>query len=132
MTSGKTPEIVHPFSWKKLSVISVVTTTGRMYFRIHGGKTIRAEDVTAFLRQALRQLPGQIILYWDGLPQHRSKKVRRFLEKHPRLQVHPLPPYSPDLNPDEGVWNYAKTRELPNLVIKDTIQKKKGVTYSPP
>jgi len=119
---GKTPVLIHPFNWEKLSAISVVTSVGRLYFRLHPKKTIRTGEVIAFLGQFLRQVPGRIILYWDGIPPHRSKKVKKFLVKHPRLQVRRLPPYSPDLNPDEGVWNYVKTRELPNLMVRDNYE----------
>lgn len=119
---GETPIVTHPYNWDKLSVISVITTTGRMYFRIHPGETIRGDKIIAFLRQFLRQVGGKIILYWDGLPAHRSNKVKKFLTKHPRLHIRRLPPYCPDLNPDEGVWGYVKTRELPNLVVKDTAE----------
>lgn len=75
-----------------------------------------------FLRQLLQQVEGEIILYWDGLPAHRSRKEKDFLAKHPRLQIRRLPPYSPDLNPNEGVWSYVKVRELPNLAAKDSAE----------
>ena len=95
---GKTPVVVHPFNWNKLSAISVITTAGRLYFRLHHGKTVRGDRVVEFLRQFLQQVEGEIILYWDGLPAHRSRKVKDFLAKHPRLQIRRLPPYCPDLN----------------------------------
>ena len=117
---GHTPVVIHSFNWEKLSAISVVTSKGKLYFRLHPNKTIRGEEVVEFLHQFLRQVPGDIILYWDGIRPHWSKKVKKFLAKHTRLQVRQLPPYSPDLNPDEGVWNYVKVRELPNLVVKNT------------
>jgi len=30
-----------------------------------------------------------------------------------------LPGYTPDLNPDEGVWNYVKRVELANVCCSD-------------
>lgn len=119
---GKTPVVIHPFNWDKLSVISVITTTGKLYFRTHPGETIKGDMVVDFLRQFLKQAKGKIILYWDGLPAHKSKKVNTFLAKHSRLQIKRLPAYSPDLNPDEGVWDYVKTRELPNLTVEDSAE----------
>lgn len=119
---GKTPIVIHPFNWDHVSAISAITTTGKLYFRLHPGETIKGDKVVTFLRQFLKQVKGKIILYWDGLPAHRSKKVKDFLAKHPRLQIKRLPPYSPDLNPDEGVWDYVKTRELPNLAVKGTAE----------
>lgn len=124
---GKTPVVVHPFNWDHVSAISVITTTGKLYFRLHPNKSITSDKIVAFLRQFLRQVKGKIILYWDGIPPHKSKKVKDFLAHHPRLQIRRLPPYSPDLNPDEGVWDYVKTRELPNLTMKDTTELVRNV-----
>jgi transposase len=53
--------------------------------------------------------------------------VKEFIDQHPRLQIRRLPPYSPDLNPDEGVWDYVKTRELPNLTVKDITELVRNV-----
>lgn len=117
---GKTPSIKHLYNWEKLSCISAITTTNKLYFRLHRGKSIKKEEVIEFLRRLLRHIKGKIIIFWDGLPQHRSKKVKDFFKKHPRLEVHRLPPYSPDMNPDEWVWNYLKIRELGNFCAKDT------------
>jgi transposase len=119
---GETPVVVHPFNWDHVSAISVITTTGKLYFRLHPNKSITGDKIVIFLRHFLRQVRGNIILYWDGVPPHKSKKVKEFIDQHPRLQIRRLPPYSPDLNPDEGVWDYVKTRELPNLTVKDTTE----------
>ena len=35
-----------------------------------------------------------------------------FIASQPRLHVFHLPPYSPDCNPDEQVWNHLKYQEL--------------------
>lgn len=40
----------------------------------------------------------------DGHSAHRSKRVRAWLGAHPDdVELHFLPPYSPELNPDELV-----------------------------
>jgi len=124
---GCTPSFRHPFTWHKLSVISAVTSKGQMFFRIHQKKSVKDVDIVNFLRQILKQIKGRIILYLDGLPQHRSKKVKKFLSKYERLEVQRLPSYSPDMNPDEGVWSYIKTRMLPNLSIRSAGELKKKV-----
>ena len=48
----------------------------------------------------------------DGASPHTSKKTKTFIEKQKRLHVFYLPPYSPDFNPDEKVWNYLKHQAL--------------------
>lgn len=124
---GRTPVVVHPFNWDHVSAISVITTTGKLFFRLHPNKSITGDKIVTFLRHFLRQVRGNIILYWDGIPPHRSKKVKDFLAQHPRLQIRRLPPYCPDLNPDEGVWDYVKTRELPNLTVNDISELARNV-----
>jgi hypothetical protein len=55
-------------------------------------------------------------LVWDGLPAHRSKVMGAWLgcQRH-WLVVEPLPGYTPDLNPVEGLWSNLKGVELVNL-----------------
>ena len=127
---GCTPSFRHPFTWHKLSVISAVTSKGQMFFRIHKKRSVKDVDIINFLRQMLKQIEGRIILYLDGLPQHRSKKMKKFLSKHDRMEVRKLPAYSPDMNPDEGVWSYIKTRMLPNLSIRSANDLKEKVKLS--
>ena len=56
-------------------------------------------------------------IIWDGSPIHRSKLVKAFLARGAAKRIHleQLPGYAPDLNPDEGIWNYLKRRELANV-----------------
>lgn len=127
---GRTPIFKHPVKWYKISAISAVTTGGQLFFRLHRKKSVTNVDVVNFLRQILYQINGRIILFMDGLPQHKSKKVTTFIKKHERLEMRRLPAYSPDLNPDEGVWSYVKTRMIPNLVIKTASELPQKVKSS--
>lgn len=54
-----------------------------------------------FLKHALRQLPGKLLVVWDGSPIHRSKAVKEFLKSGAasRLLLEQLPGYAPELNP---------------------------------
>ena len=49
----------------------------------------------------------QVILIWDGASYHRSQKVRTAAEAL-GFQLLPLPAYSPDLNPIEGLWKWLR------------------------
>jgi DDE superfamily endonuclease len=53
---------------------------------------------------------------WEGSPSHKGH-VRTFLAEGGARQAHveQLPPYAPDLNPGEGVWNLLKNVERRNL-----------------
>jgi transposase len=55
-------------------------------------------------------------LLWDGLPAHRSRAMRAWLEtQRSWLVVERLPAYAPELNPVEGLWASLKAVELANL-----------------
>jgi len=64
--------------------------------------------VTFFLRHLLRQISGHLIVLLDNGKTHRSDSIVDLLSRTSRLHLEPFPPYAPELNPDEGVWNHLK------------------------
>ena len=71
------------------------------------------------MRDLKKHLHGQkAILIWDGLPAHKSKKMKQYLESQRGwLQIETLPGYSPDLNPVEDLWSNIKGQELANRCV---------------
>ncbi len=69
----------------------------------------------------LRKISGKIVLIWDGSPIHRAHEIKDSLKRGAakRLHLEQLPGYAPDLNPDEGMWNYLKRVELGNVCCTD-------------
>lgn len=71
----------------------------------------QAEVLKAF-EQFLALYPDKLIcIIWDNAPFHRGKEIKAALRKGQLLdRVHliPMPPYAPDHNPTEHVWNTAK------------------------
>jgi transposase len=49
-----------------------------------------------------------VIVVWDNGKIHKGPLVRALCAAFPRLHLEALPPYAPELNPDEGVWTLAK------------------------
>jgi len=64
-------------------------------FRLLPDANFGANECVAFLRQLKQNTKGPVILIWDRLLAHRSKKVERFLAGQSRLQIELLPPYAP-------------------------------------
>lgn len=68
------------------------------------------------MQALIRQIDGPLLIVWDGLPVHRSKHVRDFVDAlDGRIALERLPAYAPELNPVEYLFGYAKQRELANL-----------------
>jgi hypothetical protein len=77
------------------------------------------------------------VLVWDGLPAHKSAKMRAWTASRPWLRVYQLPGYAPELNPTENIWSSLK-RSMANLApgtITDLVQitknRLKGMQYKP-
>jgi transposase len=83
-------------------------------------EAFRGPGVVRFLNHLLRQIPGKLLVIWDGAPIHRSKVVKTFLAEGgaERLWLEQLPAYAPDLNPVEGIWRYLKRVRLRNICCR--------------
>src|SRR3954453_20852474 len=68
------------------------------------GGAVKAPDLVRFLRRLVRDARRKVFLILDRLQAHPSRLTRVWLaEPRAEIEVHYLPPYSPELNPDEGV-----------------------------
>ena len=67
------------------------------------------------MRELVSRIKGVRSVIWDNKMIHRSLIIKDFLAEHNnRLITRRIPAYSPELNPDEYVWNALKYQELPN------------------
>ena len=115
---GRTPVLQYHFNWHQLSVISGISFY-RFYFRLFPG-SIKGPQVIEFLTALKRHIKRKLLVIWDGLPAHRSRLVRDYLEQlNGAIQIERLPGYAPELNPVEYIWGYLKQHELPNLCAKN-------------
>ncbi len=113
---GQTPILREWCTRDHLSAISALSPEGQRY--VHGQDgSLNSEDVVAFLEHLLREIPGRLVMIWDGAPIHRSQVIKAFLANGaaPRLHVERLPAYAPELNPGEGLWQQLTGVELRNV-----------------
>ena len=116
---GKTPVLRTPCKYDHLretagfrvSVASAVTTGGKLVTQIRD-TSFDGAAIVGFLKHLLHEIAGKILLIWDGARIHNCKEVKAFLSQGgaARLELVRLPTYSPELNPDEGVWHWLKRR----------------------
>lgn len=115
---GQTPVLQLSFNWKVLSAIAGLTVWN-FYFRLYPG-TIKSPQVIDFLHRLRRQVDRKLLIIWDGLAAHRSRRVLAYVEStQGDIRLARLPAYAPELNPVEYVWGYCKQHELPNFCPKD-------------
>lgn len=110
---GQTPVVSVTGAKGGISVTSAISRSGRLLFRIEHEK-VNGKLHIEFLNQILRHHPlRKIIVVEDRAPTHRSAVVEQFITEHKRrFARYFLPPYSPELNPDEETWNYLKNKKL--------------------
>ncbi|WP_198536472.1 transposase, partial [Paenibacillus sp. DMB5] len=65
---------------------------------------------------------GKMALILDNSRIHHATELQLFLKEHPRLQLVFLPPYSPNLNPVEGLWLWLKADVVNNIFLKNSIR----------
>lgn len=115
---GQTPQLTFSHAWGKLSVIAGITWW-EFYFRLYRG-SIKAAQAVDFLGHLRRQLTGKLLIIWDGLAVHRSRRVRDYVEgSEGQIVLARLPAYAPELNPAEYIWGHLKHHALANFCPRD-------------
>lgn len=105
---GNTPVTSKPAKRERISLISTVTNRGKMRFSLYEG-ALEKRRLIGFLEKLLLEVTHHVFVIMDNLPVHKSKEVRAFAEQNKdRITLFYLPPYAPDLNPDEYLNNDLK------------------------
>lgn len=114
---GQTPIVKTTGARFSVNMISAISPRGLMRFTTIDGR-LNADKFVDFLKRLLHNANQPIFLIVDGHPTHKSKKVREFIEStEGKLRLFILPPYSPELNPSELVWNNLKTHRIGRKMI---------------
>jgi hypothetical protein len=94
---GQTPILHEKLTRDHLSAMSGITLEGKLLM-LEQERAFKGEDVVGFLKHALGQIPGKLLIVWDGSPIHRSKAVKEFLEGGAveRIRLEQLPAYAPE------------------------------------
>jgi len=127
--AGRTPVLAVPGrSRQKVSVVAALCRSPagrvRLYHESLPGRDVDGVAYADFLRgRVLARVGGPVVLLHDGLSAHRDEGVGFLADDYAaRLAVEEFPPYSPELNPVEPLWNWLKDKELANFVPDDLTQ----------
>jgi transposase len=116
---GQTPVVRSTGARLRLNLISAVNRKGKMRFMLEKGK-FNNEVCCRFLDRLMVGVRRSIFLILDRHPVHISKEVADKVRSYEgKLRIHFLPPYSPDRNPDEGVWQEVKAHHIGRAGIFD-------------
>ncbi len=91
-------------------------------------KTLNAESTISFLKKIEDAYPtkDKIHVFCDNARYYRNKSVTSHLQNS-KINLHFLPPYSPNLNPIERVWKWMKERVLYNTYYEDFHEFKQAI-----
>lgn len=124
---GRTPVVKTTGQRQKVSAISAVSAKGGFWSRTYSG-LLNAGCFVEFLKAFRRGGRGKVFLVVDGHPSHRAKVVAAYVAAcRGELELHFLPPYAPDLNPDEFVWQHAKTNGVAKKPLRQNESLKERV-----
>jgi transposase len=105
---GQTPVVQVPGQRQSVSAASAVNSKGGFWFAVYSG-ALDGQLFAQLLRQMMKGRRKPLHLVLDGLPAHKTKLVREYVDSlKGKLTLHFLPGYAPDLNLDELVWSHAK------------------------
>lgn len=124
---GQTPVVSSTGARFGLNLISAVSAQGEFRFMTVEGR-VNAGVFIDFLKRLVHNAERPVFLIVDGHAAHKAKKVERYVESlEGRLELFFLPPYSPELNPDECAWNDLKNNAIGRQQITDPESLKNEV-----
>ncbi len=127
---GQTPVVKTTGARFSVNMISAISPRGKLRFMTIDSR-LNAAIFIEFLKRLIHNSEKPIFLIVDGHPTHKAKKVREYIESTKgKLRLFILPPYSPELNPDELVWNNLKNHRVGRKMITGPDDLKKKVISS--
>lgn len=107
---GQTPVLAAPSKRHGLTMISAISNQGLVRFEFIEG-AMNTDLMIEFMEGLITDSAGKVFLILDNLRVHHAKLVTEWLQEHQaKIEVFYLPPYSPELNPDEYLNREFKTR----------------------
>jgi hypothetical protein len=122
---GRTPLLLHRAKQRdKVSVVAALTLSPvcghvGLHAQTLAGAYVDAVSYGFFLRRLLHAVRGEVVLVHDKGSVHRGPVIRKVQGEFARLHVYEFPPYAPELNPTEYLWNWCKDKKLPNFAPRD-------------
>lgn len=93
-----------------VNMVSAINNSGNVRFKLFTGKMVSKKFIE-FLRRLTKFQNQKIIVIIDNAPYHKSALVKKWAKKNRDIiEIVYLPPYSPEINPDEYLNNALKQK----------------------
>lgn len=113
---GHTPVVTGSAVRQAVKMVSAIGQRGELSFQVHEGP-MNAERFVEFLESLVHDFDTPVFLVVDGSSVHKAKIVTHYVAgTQGRLELFFLPPYSPELNPDEWVNKNVKHDRIARAV----------------
>lgn len=123
---GGRKEIPTNGSQKRINILGALDLE-KMALHAKEYKTINGENIIAFLGNLQEVMPiGIINIILDQARYHTCNEVKTWIQSNPRIKLHYLPPYSPNLNSIETCWKIMHeytTNNIYHASFKDFTEK---------
>jgi len=130
---GQTPVVPGTGRRFGCNMISSITNRGTLRFMIFR-RRFNAGVFLIFLGRLIRSTDRKVYLIVDRHPAHKARKVERWLDEHQeRIRMFYLPPYSPELNPDERLNQDVKSNAVGrrrSRTLSEMLQNLRGYLRS--
>lgn len=115
---GQTPIVHRTGERDSVNMISAITPRGTLKFTTYRG-TFTSTVFIEFLKKLLRDTSTPVYVIVDNASQHTAHAVKKYVTSTGgRLKIFFLPTYSPELNPDEWVWQNVKNHQIGRKAIQ--------------
>jgi len=125
---GRTPVVKTSGKRQSINAISAVNSKGAFWYNVYPGR-LNAVSFIQFLRDFMKRRRRPVYLVLDRLPAHKTKSVEAYVQStRGKLELHFLPTYAPDTNPDEFVWHHLKQNGTSKKPLRTNESLKDRVT----
>ena len=105
---GQTPVVKTSGQRQSINAISALSNKGGFWYHLYTGR-FNADKFIDCLKDFMKYRKKPVFMIMDGHPVHKARKVEDYIASlNGKLSLFLLPPYAPDLNPDELVWNQMR------------------------
>ena len=124
---GETPEVSTSGKRQSVNAISAVNARGEFWYETYTER-LNATRFIELVSNFMHRRKQPVFLVLDRHPAHIAKSVAVYVQSlKGRLELHFLPGYAPELNPDEFVWNHLRQQGVSKTPLRQDESLKKRV-----